>query len=305
MKPVKSTMFKQWLKWLATSWSIISLQGCDQPSAQPNYQPSVAPHQKEHYIVGIVPYLNSQKLYLAYAPILAYLEQHIPNVDFTLEASPDYATYEQKLKMGYYHFALPNPYQTIMSLSSGYRVTARMTPDSVFKGLIVARKDSHIKRYEQLKQRSIAFTAKTALAATMMPKYHLYMNGVNVDREMQPRYVTSQLSTIMNVYTKDTFVAATWPVAYKAWQQEFPDAANELEILWETPTLVNNAWMVRTDVPTSVADSVTTLLVHLADTESGKALLLPTSCDGFIPATDADYQPVVEFLHAYQAAGLE
>jgi phosphonate transport system substrate-binding protein len=236
---------------------------------------------------------------------LTYLEQQIPNVEFSLETSSDYASYEQKLRRGQFHFALPNPYQTIESLSSGYRVTARMAPDSVFKGLIIARKDSQIKQHEQLKQRSIAFTAKTALAATMMPKYYLYMNGVNVDKEMQPRYVTSQFSAIMNVYNKDTFVAATWPVAYKAWQREFPEAANELETLWETPSLINNAWIVRKDVPTSVTDSVTALLVHLSDTEQGKTLLAPTSSDGFIAASDADYQPVREFLNAYQASGLE
>lgn len=298
-------MFKQWLKWAAIGWIILSLQGCEQGSAQQPYQPTAAPHHKEHYIVGIHPYLNSQKLYSAYAPILTYLEQQIPNVEFSLETSSDYASYEQKLRRGQFHFALPNPYQTIESLSSGYRVTARMAPDSVFKGLIIARKDSQIKQHEQLKQRSIAFTAKTALAATMMPKYYLYMNGVNVDKEMQPRYVTSQFSAIMNVYNKDTFVAATWPVAYKAWQREFPEAANELETLWETPSLVNNAWIARKDVPTSVTDSVTALLVHLSDTDQGKALLAPTSSDGFIAASDADYQPVREFLNAYQSSGLE
>lgn len=242
---------------------------------------------------------------MAYAPILAYLEQHIPNTEFTLETSADYASYEQKLHQGHFHFALPNPYQTINSLASGYHVTARMAPDSVFRGVIIARKDSHIQRHEQLKQRSIAFTAKTALAATMMPKYYLYTQGVNVDNEMQPRYVTSQFSAIMNVYHKDTFVAATWPVAYKAWQQEFPEAAKELVTLWETPSLVNNAWVTRHDVPESLATSVTALLIHLADSEQGKKLLAPTSCDGFLPATNNDYQPVVEFLRAYQASGLE
>lgn len=294
-----------WLTWGMIVGSTLSLLGCDSSSAQPSYQPSAAPHHKEHYIVGIHPYLNSQKLFSAYAPILNYLEQQIPNVDFSLETSPDYTTYEQKLNSGYYHFALPNPYQTLASLDAGYRVTARMAPDSVFKGVIIARKDSHITQHAQLKQRSIAFTAKTALAATMMPKYYLYQQGVHVDKEMHPRYVTSQFSAIMNVYNKDTDVAATWPVAYHAWQREFPQAATELETLWETPSLVNNAWVVRDDVPASLRDSVSALLVHLAETERGKSLLAPTSCEGFLPATNADYEPVRDFLKAYQASGLE
>ncbi len=58
-------------------------------------------------------------------------------------------------------------------------------------------------------------------------------------------------------------------------------------------------------MPTSVTDSVTALLVNLSDTDQGKALLAPTSSDGFIAASDADYQPVREFLNAYQSSGLE
>lgn len=296
------TVMKLCIFWLMLAF----LSACDKEAAQSGYQPSAAVQQhKHHYIVGIHPYLNSQKLYSAYAPILAYLETQVDNADFTLETSSDYTSYEQKLHAGHFHFALPNPYQTLDSLSVGYRVMARMAPDSVFKGLIIARKDSQIRQVQQLKHQSIAFTAKTALAATMMPKYYLYMNGVNVDKDMQPRYVTSQFSAIMNVYNKDTFAAATWPIAYKAWQQEFPAQADSLEVLWETPSLVNNAWVVRSDVPDVLANRVAELLISLSYHESGKKLLLPTACDGFLPATDQDYAPVAEFIRAYQASGLE
>lgn len=292
---------------LCLIWVMVGfVSSCDKEAAQSGYQPSAATQQyKHHYIIGIHPYLNSQKLYSAYAPILAYLETQVQDADFTLETSPDYASYEQKLHAGHFHFALPNPYQTLDSLAVGYRVMARMAPDSVFKGLIIARKDSHIHQVQQLKNQSIAFTAKTALAATMMPKYYLYMNGVNVDTEMQPRYVTSQFSAIMNVYNKDTFAAATWPIAYKAWQQEFSQQADALEVLWETPFLVNNAWVVRYDIPDALANRVADLLINLSNHALGKTLLQPTACDGFLPATDKDYAPVAEFIKAYQASGLE
>lgn len=298
-------MMKEGLFWTTFSILLMLLTACDQSSPRPGYQPTASEHQKAHYIVGIHPYLNTQKLYTAYAPILAYLEENIPDTNFTLETASDYASYEQKLKDGYYDFALPNPYQTINSLESGYRVTARMAPNSVFKGVIIARKDSNITAHQQLKYRSIAFTAKTALAATMMPKYYLLQHGVNVDKEMKAKYVTSQFSAIMNVYNKDTDFAATWPVAYAAWQQEFPEAAKELVTLWETPSLVNNAWVARKDIGESVVNSVTALLVHLNQTEAGKQLLSPTACEGFLPAKDSDYQSVVNFISDYRASGLE
>lgn len=279
------------------------LSACNH-DAPPHYSPQGSEQVAVSYVIGVHPYLNSQRLFLAYEPILRYLEAHIPNTHFKLETSADYISYEQKLYSGHFQFALPNPYQTIKSFNAGYYAFARMKPDTAFRGMLVSRKDQRIRTVAQLKKQAIAFPAKTALAATMMPKYFLLGQGINVDRDMQPRYVSSQYSSIMNAYTKDVLIAGTWPTAFEAWKQDYPKEAEEMEVVWETPHLVNNALVARVDVDPQLVKTVADLLIHLADTEAGRAILAPTACNAFEAANNMSFEPVFRFLADYQASGL-
>lgn len=137
--------------------------GCSpEDHEEKGYKPSTVPATYQELIVGIHPYLNTQKTFLGYEPLIRYLEKNIPSAHFTLETSLDYADYERKLYAGHFHFALPNPLQTLQASKHGYRIVAKMKPDSVFRGVIVARKDKHIRSVEQLRGQAISFPAKTA-----------------------------------------------------------------------------------------------------------------------------------------------
>jgi len=266
------------------------------------YKPTTVAVQKYELIVGIHPYLNTQKTFLAYEPIIRYLEKNIPSTRFTLETSLDYADYERKLYAGHFDFALPNPLQTLQASRHGYRIVAKMKPDSVFRGVIVARKENHIRSVDQLREKAISFPAKTALAATLMPKLFLYERGLNVDKDAYPRYVGSQYSSIMNAYTKDTVAAATWPSPWKTWQNENPQKAKEMEVIWETPPLINNGFVVRSDLDQNLSAKVVTLLCALDTFPEGKKLLEDAGFNGFERASEKTYLPVEKFLKQYDNA---
>lgn len=264
-----------------------------------SYKPLVASSAETEFVIGIHPYLNSEKTFMAYEPILRYLEERMEGVKFRLETSYDYPDYERKLYQGHFHFSLPNPYQTIQSTEHGYRIAAKMKPDYVFRGVIVARKDRHIRSVEQLRHQAISFPASTALAATLMPKLFLYEKGLNVEKEAKPSYVGSQYSSIMNAYSGDTVVAATWPTPWKTWQEENPDKAKEMELIWETPPLINNGFVIRNDVDLKIAAQVIDLLCSLENTKEGKKLLAQAGFEGFEKATFTTYIPVKSFLIRY------
>jgi len=263
------------------------------------YKPTAVAVQKYELIVGIHPYLNTQKTFLAYEPIIRYLEKNIPSTRFTLETSLDYGDYERKLYAGHFDLALPNPLQTLQSTKHGYRIVAKMKPDIVFRGVIVARKEYHIHSVEQLRGHAISFPAPTALAATLMPKYFLYERGLNVDKDAIARYVGSQYSSIMNAYSKDTIAAATWPTPWVRWQHENPKKAEEMELIWETPPLVNNGFVVRSDVDHNLSDRVVALLCALDTFPEGKKLLDDAGFAGFEGASEKTYAPVEHFLRLY------
>lgn len=283
--------------------SIVLLSGCTDEESKKRYAPTAAHHEIRTISFGIHPYLNSKKMYSSYRPILDYLQEHIPDTSFVLETSADYARYDEKLYSGKFDISLPNPYQTYNALSHGYEAVARMRPDDVFRGIFVARKDMNITKVKQLKNKTISFPAPTALAATMMPLYYLHKQGLNINTDFKKRFVGSQYSSILNAYTKDALIAATWPPPWEAWCKENPLKAQEMQIVWQTEPLINNGLVVKKGFDPYLRAQIVSLLVNMHNDSKGKKLLEDAGFEGFVASNDDDFKIVEQFLREYKKAG--
>lgn len=274
---------------------------CGKPDEN-NYQPSLgqkSSQQVAEYVVGIHPLHNPQRLMEFYGPIVDHMNSNIPEAHFRLEASRNYEEFEKKLYSGHFSFAMPNPYQTVLSLKYGYHIFGKMGEDDVFRGIILVRKDSGINEVTDLKGKAVSYPAKTALAATMMPQYYLHTHGIDINRDIENRYVGSQESSIENVLRGHVAAAATWPVPWKNFSLERPDEANQLVVKWETAPLLNNGWVVRNDIPPQIVDKFSHLLFGLQDSEQGRVMLSRLPIARFEPATNKTYRPVIEFLKMF------
>ena len=258
-------------------------------------------NQVKEYIVGIHPLHNPQRLMEVYGPIIEYINTNMPEVHFRLEASHDYAEFDQKLNAAHFDFAMPNPYQTVRSLKYGYRVFGKMADDEDFRGIILVRRDGGIRQISDLKGRAVAYPAPTALAATMMPQYYLHTHGLDVNHDIENRYVGSQESAILNVLRGHVAAGATWPVPWKTFLAEHPQEASQLEVKWQTDHLQNNGWVVRKDVPPAIAEKFKNLLFGMNDSEQGRRMLERLPISRFEAATDATYAPVKDFLRVFSA----
>lgn len=104
----------------------------------------------------------------------------------------------------------------------------------------------------------------------------------------------------MNVHLKLTAAGATWPPPWRAFQKEHPREAAELQVIWETPSLINNSVMARDDVPPQVREQVRLALLRLQDTPSGRAILAGMETNRFLPAADADYEIVRQYIARFE-----
>lgn len=277
---------------------LLLLSGCEK-ATEPSYKPTFSttpPITDTVYHFGVHPLHNPQKLYAVFSPLTDYLSEQIPGVRFKLEASRNYAAYDKKLYAGEFQFSLPNPFQTINAIDKGYRVFAKMGDDSNFRGIILVRKDSGISRVSDLKGRKVSYPAPTALAATMMPQYYLQTNGVDVMKDLDNRYVGSQESSIMNVYLKQTAAGATWPPPWIALAKQRPELEEELSVIWETDSLINNSLVVLPEVPKSIVQQVHDLLVNLHKHEPGREILRPMELSRFETAENQSYDVVRQFI---------
>lgn len=287
------------------AWGLCALMLAACGPAENGYQPEFAVLEHDaaqEYVVGIHPLHNPQRLIELYGPIVEYIDRNMPEVHLRLEASRNYEDFDRKLDAGHFHFAMPNPYQTVRSLRHGYRVFGKMADDDEFRGIILVRRDSGIRAVTDLRGKAVAYPAATALAATMLPQYYLHTHGLDVNRDIDNRYVGSQESSILNVLRGDVAAAATWPIPWKAFQREHPQEAAQLEVKWQTNSLLNNGWVVRHDVPQPVQQRFAELLLGLHGSAEGRAMLAQLPVSRFEPASDASYAPVRDFLEEFSAA---
>lgn len=291
----KSVLLLLWL----TSLLLISCDGEKEFEYKPQYSSTSALKNDKEFVIGIHPLHNPQRLYEIFGPVAQYLTENIEDVSFRIEASRNYAAYNEKLYGKKFHFALPNPYQTINSLKYGYRVFGKMADDENFRGVFIVRKDSNIKSVSDLKGQAVSFPAPTALAATMMPQYFLQKHGLNVMQDIDIRYVGSQESSIMNVMLGNTRAGATWPPPWHAFLKERPELAKELMVIWETPYLINNSLIVRNDVDSDMVRKVESLLFRLHENKEGQAMLNKMELSRFEAANNDTYKPVETFLKLF------
>lgn len=294
---------RAWIPLLVLLALLCAIAGCSGEGGTPGYQPSFGDRPavqrvRPHYVIGVHPLHNPARLFEVYGPIVDRLNARIPEAAFMLEASRNYQDYERKLYAGNFDLALPNPYQTVIAIDRGYRVFGKMGDDEAFRGIVLVRRDSGIREIGDLRGKALSFPAPTALAAALMPQLYLHEQGLPVKDYVQ-RYVGSQESSIMSAYVGDTAAGVTWPPPWLAFREAHPEKAAAMEVKWQTPPLVNNGLVARRDFPQALLQRVAAELLALHKDEEGRRLLAALPLSHFMPATDADYDVVRDFLHHF------
>jgi len=267
----------------------------------PQYGDVPAVHvKKTEYIFAVHPLHNPERFFEIYQPLINYINAQAVDFSLKLESSKDYGSFEQKLYHGKFHFALPNPYQSVIATKFGYTVFGKMGDDQNFRGIIVARKDAHLKNVSGLRGEVISFPSSTALAASMMPKYYLKLHGLNVEKDAVCRYVGSQESSIMNVYLGKSKAGCTWPPPWKMLIKQHPEINSALEIVWQTEPLINNGLIVRNDVSQKHLAIVANAIFELQNNAKGRIILKRMELSRFEKTENDKYVSIVTaFLKKY------
>ncbi len=299
MNPQRRTLLGLFL--LATGPLFLASCEKEAPPPMPEYAAAPVAGEVTTYRFGVHLGHHPRKLDQAFSPLMDYLNRRVPDARFVLEASSGFSHFEEKLRERRLDFALPNPYQAILAQDRGYRVIAQAGDSEDFKGIFIVRRDSGIRAPADLKGKVVAYPAPTALAAGMMPRLWLASQGLDVNRDIENRYVGSQESAILNAYLGEAAVGATWPPPWRAFQKDHPREAAQLRVIWETPPLINNAVMVRNDLPANLVETVRNILLHLHEDSEGRRVLEAMETARILPADDGSYQIVRRFLAEYEA----
>lgn len=290
----------------AASWPLVlTLPSCarEEHATGPIYQAApLAESGPAHYRLAVHPLHNPTKLLRVYGELADYLNARLTGAQLSIEASNDYAHFEDKLSRRAPALVLPNPYQALRAQENGYRVIAEAGDSEDFRGVFIARRDRVPESPAALRDAVLCYPAPTALAAAMLPQLWLARRGLDVRRVTQSVYVGSQESVILSAYRGECALGVTWPLPWRAFQRTHPAEAAELVVVWETDPLINNAVMVRDDLTPAFAAGLRELLLDMGSQDAGRTVLQHLEIARFNPADDARYRDAMQpFLDDYIA----
>jgi phosphonate transport system substrate-binding protein len=285
---------------------LLFLSACSD-AEHPLYKPQYTanpPAGATQFIFAPHPLMSPQKLAEVYGALVDQLNQRLARdrISLKLEASNSYASFNEKLRERKVHFALPNPYQTVLAQDYGYKIFGKMDHDIDFRGIVLLRRGSPIDSLQGLKGATVAFPAPTALAATMLPELFFKENGLDPARDITQLSTGTHDSALRSVCIGAATAACTSPRAWEQFQKDHPEEARLLEVRWQTPTLPNNGLVALDSVPEHVRHKVAQAFFQLHESPESRHIVLLSGTTQYLPADNATYAPVYTFIARYNAS---
>ncbi len=134
--------------------------------------------------LAVHPYLEKTELIERFTPLKNYLEKET-GIKIKLKISNNYLVHIDSIGKGGTDIAFigPEGYVTLTNIYGMPRIIGRIITDHTpyFKGLIIARKGSHIKDLKCLKKKSVAFVSRESAMGFVAPLYELLNKKISLN----------------------------------------------------------------------------------------------------------------------------
>lgn len=223
-------------------------------------------HADRVYTIARAPQLSISKTEKAWAPYIKYLNENSSS-EFVLKLYENRDLFERDVKDGKVDFYFGNPgYGIVGHLNHGYQPVIRSDKKKL-QGILVARKDSEIKRVTDLQNKSLVFPGKTAFAASLLIKHYL-------DKDYQLQFSEGYVVGHDNVYRNvlnGNYVAGGG--VFKTLNREPEGLRNQLRVIYKTPGVSSHPLMMHPAVPAAIKKVLVDNTLALNENEKGKKIL--------------------------------
>lgn len=175
--------------------------------------------------------------------------------------------------------------------------------ETFYRGQILVRADSRIKKLGDLQNCRIGFTDAASTAGHIFPKALLGRHGITPREQV---FLGGHPQAVIAVYDGKVDAACTYyspPVngeikdARGKVLTTYPDVAEKVVILQLTDPIPNDLVAVRHNLPPDIVMAVKDALLEFAGTSAGQKVLMDLyNFSGLVPADDQDYEVIRETL---------
>lgn len=171
-----------------------------------------------------------------------------------------------------------------------------------YKGQFIAKKDSGIKTYADLKGKTFCFTSATSTSGNIIPRIILKANGIDPDKDLKASFAGGHDKAAIAVYNGDcvagvTFVDTLTDSALNL-KSKFPDIAEKVTQFAITDRIPNDGVQFTKDLSPVLKTKITDALMKMSKDPAGaKSLRDLYTIDGFEQAGyDKYYKPFEDVL---------
>ncbi len=263
--------------------------------------PAQAQSRPDHLTIGLLPGESAPTVMRLNEPLRAYLVKRLGvKVEFVVGAN--YAATGEALRFGRLDVAYLGPVTYILrSRSARLEPFARPSHASVgptFKAVIIVPADSAAKSLGDLKGQDIAFGDPASTSGTWVPRYQLLNAGLVSGRDYVPRVLGAHDAVALAVASHRVGAGGlSKPILERLIGEGKIDGA-KVRILAESPDIPEYMWTFRDGIEPAFKEEIRKAFLDMSDAEALKVFRAET----FVPADDADVDPVRKWIDAIRAS---
>jgi phosphonate transport system substrate-binding protein len=281
--------------------ALLSCAGCGRSSSSPKV-----------LRVGFVPAEDAQRVIQNAQPIVAILEKQL-GIEVQPFVATDYTGVIEALRGNKLDIAFLTPASYVLAKNEA---NVRVVLKSERKGspyyyaAIITRADSGIKTLEDLRGKTFAFGDPVSTSANVFPRKMFHERGIDPVRDFkQILYSGGHDATVLAVLNGKVDAGATYAnspdnndTAWMRYLKNSEDVKKIRAIAFSEPIPADNL-VINGNLDERIAKKIEDTFIEMSRDPKGKQMLRDLyQIDGFVPATDKDYDSVRE---AFSIAGIQ
>ena len=224
---------------------------------------------------GFTPVLAEAEMRAEFEPLMAYLSDAIGR-KVVLYIAKDYGDLRTQMEAGTVDIGSFSPFAYVDAVKGGkIRIIAQSILDhsATYRGLVIARKDSGLRRVEDLEGKRFAFVDPKSASGYVYPRAMLLEKGVTPERFFkETTFAGGHDKVIQAVLDGRADAGAIYDGALGVAKQKSV-AVENLVTLASTDPIPHDAVAVRVGLDEALARKIQTALVDVDKTEAGKRAL--------------------------------
>ena len=247
------------------------------------------------YEFSMLPRYFPQKIQRMIDPLAEYLSGEI-GVQVNPVLTKDFTEYENRLKSGEIEIGYENPlvYTKVSESHEVLAMAVKGAGGDRFRGIIIARPDTDIQTFTDLKHKKIMIVGMTSAGGFLSQKITLAENGIVVegDCELEVASDNKQENVIISVSIGDVDAGFIRESALHIADQYIQPGS--IKVVAPCAWLPNWALSVNRSMPVAQKEAIKAAMVGLKE---DSVVLKAMDVTGFRPATDSQYDVIRRVLN--------